>query len=163
MAQGDVELLPPNDGDETKTQNITIYNYIKLVNQTSTLPDGTALNSYSVEDKTWIKERVNFEQEQRIALINKLVDHKHALDRDDQERGHRSQMHRQYAAAALIGIAVIAAAILIANGFGILAIGLVAILIAPGLAGVIMGGITGKLKDIFTIKSAPSDDSGSSK
>jgi hypothetical protein len=150
MGEGDAELLPPNKGEQ-KSPNIVINQFFQLVNQHNTLPDGESLSGYTPEDKQWIKERVNHEQEQRLLLFHKYMDHQMAMEVSANERNSQSARRLQWGALVIVGIAVLCAAILLYLKVGWLALGLPAVVLIPGVA----SGLTDVI--IQRLKSSPKD------
>ena len=131
MGDGNPEVIPPS-GDNPNTQSIVVNQFIQLVNKNNTLPEGEALARYTQEDKEWIKVRVEYEQEQRIALIQKLVDHQQEVTLNNSNHEHKNSRHRQTGAMVIIGISVVGSAVLLYLHVVILSLGLPAvIMIAP--------------------------------
>jgi hypothetical protein len=145
MADGDAEILPPRAEDKTP-QSIVINQFFQLVNKNTALPDGDALARYTQEDKEWIKERVNYEQEQRLALFNKYMDYQHEREMNDNNHEHDNARHRQNGAIGIVGASIVASSTLLYLGAGYLALGLPAVVLLPGVASGITSFVTDKLR-----------------
>ena len=136
MADGDPDILPPNSAAPI-VPSVTINQFFQLVNKSSSLPDPEALDRYSSEDKAWIKQRVEVEQENRHQLLSSLVKNDHEATLANNANAHRNERHRQAGATWVLLTAVFVTGMLLYLGAGFYALGILAILmIAPLAAGI---------------------------
>jgi hypothetical protein len=145
MAGGDPEVLPPEKSGPI-VPSVTINQFIQLVNKTNTLPDAEALNSYSPEDKAWIKQRVEIEQENRHQLLAMLVKNDHEANLANNQNAHRNERHRQVGAIGILLGAIAVTGLLLYLGTGYLALGILAVLMAAPLAAGMWGQILNKIQ-----------------
>jgi len=145
MADGDPEILPPSSGSPI-VPSVTINQFIQLVNKTSALPDAESLNSYSAEDKEWIKRRVEIEQDNRHQLLAGLVRNDHEATLANNENAHRNERHRQAGAIWILLGAVAVTRLLLYLGVGYIALGILAVLMAAPLAAGIWDQVLSKIR-----------------
>jgi hypothetical protein len=146
MAEGDPEVISPQSDELPKTQSIVINQFIQLVNKSNVLPEGESLARYTNEDKEWIKERVQYEQEQRIEIINRLIANQQEMALSDNDHRHRNDRHRQTGAVIIISVAVIVCGILLFLKVGVLALGVPAVIMIAPVAGTVSAFVTERLK-----------------
>jgi hypothetical protein len=128
------EIIPPPEKAAAMVPNITINQFFQLVNQNSNFPDAETLGRYSLEDRNWIKQRVELEQGNRHQLLHKLVDNEHQVTLATTHQSHRSERERQYGAIAIIALSIIFSAVLVRLGFGYYALALPAVVMASPVA-----------------------------
>ncbi|MCE0522184.1 MAG: hypothetical protein LV480_04665 [Methylacidiphilales bacterium] len=145
MAEGDPEILPPSGGAPI-VPSVTINQFIQLVNKTSALPDAESLNSYSPEDREWIKRRVEIEQDNRHQLLAGLVRNDHEATLANNDNANRNERHRQAGAIGILLGAVAVTGLLLYLGVGYIALGILAILMAAPLAAGIWNQVLNKIQ-----------------
>ena len=126
------EVLPPSDTQPVAS--ITVNQFIQLVNKNNALPDGEALDRYTAEDKAWIKQRTEVEQEARHQLMHKLVENEHAVTLQVNAERNKSRKHSQNWAGAVILIAMILGVALVCLGYGAFGLGFIAVIMIPSVA-----------------------------
>ncbi len=131
MADEPEVILPP-DKDAPIVPSITINQFFQLVNQNNNFPDAQTLGGYAQEDRDWIKQRVELEQENRHQLLHKLVNNEHQVTLTNATETHKTERQRQFVAIAIIALVVVISGVLLKLGVGYYALALPAVvMIAP--------------------------------
>src|ERR1700683_1632867 len=132
--------------DTQPVASITVNQFIQLVNKNNALPDGEALDRYTAEDKAWIKQRTEVEQEARHQLMHKLVENEHAVTLQVNAERNKSRKHSQNWAGAVILIAMILGVALVCLGYGAFGLGFIAVIMIPSVASGIADHVIKKTK-----------------
>jgi hypothetical protein len=135
-------LQPERAESPPVSANVTINQFIQLVNQQNNFPAAQDLVGYTAQDKEWIKNRVDIEQDHRHRILGQLVENEHKAGLRRDEQAHQRENLITLGAFTVVIVTISISAYLIHIGAGYWALGLIAIVIggpvATGLSKIII-------------------------